>query len=189
MIKAIIFDCFGVVLVDVFDSVYTRYGGDIVKDRKFIAQALYESGSGKIASLGPVIAERLGIDENDWVKAITEGSTLNQPLLDYVAELRKQYKTGMLSNIGIGGLESMFEKGLLDKYFEVSVASGDIGFAKPEPEAYEITAERLGVRLYECVFIDDRQPYVDGATAVGMKALLFTSLEKLKQDLGALLND
>jgi len=187
MIKAVIFDCFGVVLMDVFDTVYEHFGGDLTKDMEFIKQALYDSCSGKVPSLAPIVAKRLGVEEEVWAKAITEGSSLNKPLLEYVLELRKNYKTAMLSNIGVGGLEWMFEPDLLDIYFDIKVASGDIGYAKPEPEAYEITADRLGVRLDECVFIDDSQPYVDGAIAVGMHAILFTSNVQLKRELERLL--
>lgn len=183
MIRAIIFDCFGVVLVDTFDLVYQRFGGDVAADKEFIIQTLYDSNSGRIPSSISVFAKHLGVSDDIWRQAIGDGSTINQDVLDYALELRKKYKTAMLSNIGSGGLERMFEPGLLSKYFEVSVASGDIGFAKPEPQAYEITADRLGVRLNECIFIDDRQDYVDGAIGVGMQALLFTSTQQLKRDL------
>jgi len=76
---------------------------------------------------------------------------------------------------------------VLDTYFDAVVASGDIGFAKPEARAYETVADMLDVRLDECVFIDDREIYVEGANAVGMKGVLFTSLKQLKQDLSGIL--
>src|SRR6185369_3482431 len=94
-------------------------------------------------------------------------------LLEYIAELRTQYKIGMLSNIGRGGLERRFAPGELDRYFDVVVVSGDIGYAKPEAEAYEITADRLGVRLDECVFTDDREGYCEAARGVGMQAISY----------------
>jgi HAD superfamily hydrolase (TIGR01509 family) len=59
--------------------------------------------------------------------------------------------------------------------------------AKPEPEAYEITADRLGVRLEECVMIDDRLELCEGAQAVGMKAIMYKGLKQLKTDLESLL--
>ncbi|MDB5183272.1 MAG: HAD-superfamily hydrolase, subfamily variant 3 [Candidatus Saccharibacteria bacterium] len=186
MIKAIIFDCFGVVLVDAFDAAYEKFGGDVAKDHDFIVQTFYESHTGGAFS-GDVLAKHLGIDPKEWKETINEGSTLNQNVLDYVGELRTKYKTGMLSNVGGGRLPEMFEPGVLEKYFDAVVGSGDIGYAKPEPEAYEITADLLGVRLDECVFIDDRQHYVDGAKAVGMQGILYTSLSQLKSDLEVLL--
>ena len=187
MIKAIIFDCFGVIRIDAFDAAYQRYGGDVVKDHEFIMQTLYNSNSGLISSSAEVVAERLGITADEWRRAIDEGSTLNQNVLDYAMELRKKYKTAMLSNIGKGGLERMFELGLLDVYFDLAVGSGDIGYAKPDAQAYEYIADKLQVRLDECIFIDDRQEYVDGARAIGMHAILFVSYNQLKTNLSELL--
>ncbi len=188
MIKAIIFDCFGVVRVDALQTAYEALGGDFAADRDFIVSTVDSASKGTIPSSLPVIAENLGVSVDVWQQALTSGSTLNQPVLDYAKELRNSYKTAMLTNIGTGGVERMFEPGFLDAYFDVVVASGDIGFAKPEPQAYEITAERLEVRLDECVFIDDRPEYVEGARAVGMQAVVFIATEKLKKDLAKILN-
>lgn len=187
MIKAIIFDCFGVIRIDTFDAAYQSFGGDIMNDREFIMQTLHSSNSGKITSSADVIAEHLAISPSEWRKAIDEGSTLNQDVLDYALELRKNYKTAMLSNIGKGGLERMFEPGLLDIYFDLAVGSGDIGYAKPDAQAYEFVADKLQVRLDECVFIDDRQEYIDGARAIGMHSILFRSYEQFKIELTKIL--
>jgi HAD superfamily hydrolase (TIGR01549 family) len=188
MIKAIIFDCFGVIRVDSLVAAYESLGGDFAADRDFVVRAIDAANAGKIPSSSPIVAEKLGVSEEAWIYANQHASTLNQEVLDYVLELRKTYKTGLLSNISNGGLERWFEAGLLDTYFDISVASGDIGYAKPEAQAYEYVADKLGVRINECVFIDDRQEYVDGATGVGMQALLFTSTSRMKKGLAQLLN-
>lgn len=41
----------------------------------------------------------------------------------------------------------------------------------------------LGVKPSEAIFIDDRQVHVDVANELGIKGLLFTSTEKLVQNL------
>ena len=45
--------------------------------------------------------------------------------------------------------------------------------AKPDPAIYLVACERLAVAPGEAVFLDDREPAVDGARAVGMSAVLF----------------
>jgi FMN phosphatase YigB (HAD superfamily) len=55
--------------------------------------------------------------------------------------------------------------------------------AKPDPAIYRYTLEKLGVRPEETLFIDDRQENVEAATALGMKALLFTTVNQLRADL------
>ena len=81
------------------------------------------------------------------------------------------------------GLGRRFSKDELDRYFDVVVPSGEIGYIKPEPQAYLITAERLGVKPSECIMVDDRQVCVDGAIAVGMQAILYESLTELTNQL------
>jgi FMN phosphatase YigB (HAD superfamily) len=187
MIKAIIFDCFGVIIGDGLFEAYALLGGNVEADKEFIMRTVDAGSKGTIPSSGPIIAEKLGVSLEVWKNAQKSTYGLNQPLLNYVLELRKNYKTAMLSNIGKNALGDWFKRGFLEQYFEVIVGSGDIGFAKPEPEAYKITLDRIGVEANECIFIDDRQPYIEGGKALGMKTILFTSLEQLKQDLVSLL--
>lgn len=141
MIKAVIFDCFGVIVLDALQ-----------------AQALGQVGEYK-----------------------------DQAVLDYVRELRAIYKTGMLSNISPEGLDTRFTTDELGQYFDAVIVSGAIGYAKPEPAAYETIADQLGVRLDECIMIDDRQDYCDGALAAGMQAVLYQSLPQLRRELSAIL--
>lgn len=183
MIKAIIFDCFGVVITDGFDEAYRAAGGDPDRDREFIRTTMHRSDSGEIPTSLPVIAAHLGITTDEWSQIINGGRVINYELLAYVKELQRYYKTAMLSNIGSAGVRRFYPEGLLEEHFDPIIESGVIGWAKPEPQAYEITADRLGVRLDECVFIDDRPEYVDGANAVGMRGILYTGLKQLVVEL------
>jgi 2-haloacid dehalogenase len=63
------------------------------------------------------------------------------------------------------------------------VVSGTEGVAKPDPRVFEIVAERSGIALDRLVLVDDRQTNVDGATAVGMDAILFTDAAALRTEL------
>ncbi len=188
MIKAIIFDCFGVVITDTLESAYTSLGGDFKKDQLKIDAIRLSVDKGEIPNSHPAISELLGVSESTYRTAVSSGREINQELLDYINdELRKKYKVGMLSNTGKGRLPQIFGEGFLEKYFDTIVASSDIGYAKPEANAYEIAADWLGVRLDECIFIDDRPEYVDGAKAVGMQVVLYQNLDQLKSDLQTLL--
>lgn len=187
MIKAIIFDCFGVVITDGFDDAYRRAGGDPDLDRGFITDVMYKSDSGEIPTSLPLIAKRLGISEKSWHETVNNGRMVNYELLECVSELKNKYKTAMLSNIGSAGVRRFFPEGLLEKYFDPIIESGVIGYAKPEARAYEITADRLGVRLDECLFIDDREVYIEGAQHVGMKTILYENFDKFKKDLEVVL--
>lgn len=185
MITGIIFDCFGVIRVDPTYTAYRKLGGNLEADKAFIKRVMDASCTGAISAT-PLFAEKLGVTPETWLKTSQQASSLDHELLAYVKTLRPHFKTALLSNIGKGGLARWFEPGMLKQYFDVAVASGDIGYIKPEPEAYQQTAERLGVPAAQCVMIDDRQDYCTGARAVGMQAIEYRSLEQLQRELHAL---
>lgn len=70
--------------------------------------------------------------------------------------------------------------------FGTIVVSGEEKVMKPDPAIYRILLERIGRPAEACVFIDDAQPNVEGARAVGMHAIRFTTAEALRADLAAL---
>lgn len=184
MIKAVIFDCFGVVISDTLESAYRNLGGNYDKDVEKIDEIRWKSDKGLIPRSAPYFAEMLGVSESTWLDEVASGRSINQSLLDFIQDkLKKDFKIAMLSNVGKNRLPEIFGEGFLEQYFELIVTSGDIGFAKPEAMAYEITAERLGVRLDECVFVDDRPNYIEGAQHVGMKTILYTDFDEFKLEL------
>jgi putative hydrolase of the HAD superfamily len=62
-------------------------------------------------------------------------------------------------------------------HFRVRVFSGDVGFAKPDPEIFELLLARLEAQAGECLFFDDRQSNVDGARAVGLRAHVWQGVD------------
>jgi len=66
------------------------------------------------------------------------------------------------------------------------VYSHEVGYLKPEPAAYRIVCERLGVAPGEVLFLDDVQANVDGAPAVGMRAITFLNTKQAISNLATL---
>ena len=182
MIKAIIFDCFGVIYLDYFEKVYAHFGGDIHKDAAYLSGLFFEVSKGT-KDWYEELSQQFNITPEQWNEVKEQFSTFNFELLDYIDELKKDYKVAMLSNIGPEGLEKHLDRSVIEPFFDEIVESGKIGFAKPEAQAYEHVADKLGVRLDECIFTDDRSEYIEGAQAVGMKTILFENTEQFKQDL------
>lgn len=187
MIRAIIFDYFGVIQPDVLSAAYRSFGGDPDRDAQFLHDTINAVNHGYIKSSRPVIAEHLGISTDEWVRALDERRGHDPELLAYILQLRAHYKTGLLSNIGPGGLQVMWPKGDLEKYFDAAIASGDVGHIKPEPEMYRLIAERLGVATSECVMVDDIPRLCDGARNAGMKAVQYRHFAQAKAELETLL--
>lgn len=185
MIRAIIFDCFGVIITDALQALREDFAQNNPDGARAIKDIVAANNRGFIepGESNERIAAILGMSTGEFRKQIANGEAKNDKLLSYILNLRSNYKTAMLSNIAGSSLARRFPNDELATYFDVVVASGDIGFAKPEPEAYEIVADRLGVRCDECIFIDDRELFCAGATSVGMRAITYTNFAQFTYDL------
>lgn len=90
-------------------------------------------------------------------------------------------RTGLLSNAGGCGRPEW--PGL----FDAVVLSGLAGVRKPQVQAYELVAARLGVRPARCVFVDDLRANVLGAAAAGMTGVHHRTAAATLQELEVLL--
>lgn len=68
----------------------------------------------------------------------------------------------------------------LSEVFETLVVSGQEGIIKPDARIFHLLCDRAGVSPEDCIFIDDGLHNVDGARAVGMDGIHFTSPDALE---------
>ena len=73
-----------------------------------------------------------------------------------------------------------------DILFDAVVISGEVGMRKPDPEIFDYTLRRLGRRPREAVFVDDMEPNVRGAAAVGLISVHHRSYDETVMELEAL---
>lgn len=59
--------------------------------------------------------------------------------------------------------------------FDAVVCSADIGFAKPQRQAYEAAAEALGLSVDACAFVGHDAEELAGAMAAGMYAIAYNA--------------
>ena len=88
-------------------------------------------------------------------------------------QLKSQgYQLAIVSNGGHDTrLNTIRGLGIAD-YFEEIISSGLVGFNKPQPEIFQITAQRLGVLPEHCLYIGDHPVNdIQGAKNAGMHAL------------------
>src|SRR5450631_3611365 len=93
--------------------------------------------------------------------------------------------TGILSNMGGTVLESIEREFKWIAGFDVLVWSFQISMVKPDPAIYLHTLEQLGTNPEETLFLDDRPVNVEAAQALGIKAIEFTTVDRLHDDLVA----
>jgi epoxide hydrolase-like predicted phosphatase len=191
MIKAIIFDCFGVLLGNAYKTHLLEVEQEDPERAKEIRAINHASDMGILTreETAEHISALFEMEPEEFLEEQNQVEVPNTALLDYIASLKKTYKTGLLSNVsGRERLSIRFTDGQLESHFDTIVASGDEGYIKPQPEIYEIAATRLGVYPTECVFVDDIAEFCDGARAVGMQAIQFMSNQQCITDLNALID-
>ena len=137
-IKAIIFDCFGVLVGRGFNETYRLAGGDPVKDANFVDDTLAQANMGIITpdEMRNSITKRLNIDRDAWETAVAQAEQKNEQLLEYIKTLKVNYKTAILSNANVGTLQRIFTDEQLE-LFDAIVVSAEVKMVKPNPEVYE----------------------------------------------------
>ena len=92
-------------------------------------------------------------------------------------------RTAILSNMGDSVLENIKREFRWIDDFDVLVWSYQLHMAKPDPAIYRHTLKELGTRPEETLFVDDKLVNVEAARAIGMKALEFLTVHRLRDDL------
>ena len=123
------------------------------------------------------IEELNSLDARYW-------TTQNPAMVAWQQKLKAAgIKTAILSNMGDTVLESIEREFQWVHGFDVLIWSFQLKMAKPDPAIYHAVLDRLGVPAEETLFIDDKQENIEAARKLGMTGVLFTSIERLREDL------
>ena len=191
MIRAVIFDCFGML-----------YGGSIEvlmgsspPDRRAELEDINKQSDYGYISRRQFITEvaRLVGQTPAQINALLEQAHVrNSELIAMIHALRQRYpaiKVGLLSNVGSDTIERLFTPDELRELFDAVVLSYAEHVAKPSREAFELAADRLGVPPGQCVMIDDRLDNCSGAEAADMRAILHTANRRTMAELEELVGE
>ncbi|MFZ0276858.1 MAG: HAD family phosphatase [Candidatus Sulfotelmatobacter sp.] len=69
------------------------------------------------------------------------------------------------------------------KWFRGVLLSGEVRLLKPDPRFYELFFRTFSIDPADAIYIDDLQPNVETATALGMHGILFTDPQALRKKL------
>lgn len=189
MVKAIIFDCFGVLTKDLWrEFTESLLPGEGVRKAKELNHR-YDAGLISLEEFIQAVHEATGHDPQLVETVFTNTKPLkNTELLDYIRELKRNYKIGMLSNIATNWVRDHFLTPEEQKLFDTMVFSFEVGTTKPDPRIYEVALHNLGVEPHETVFIDDVERYCLAAEALGMKAVWYKNFPHMKTELEQILS-
>jgi putative hydrolase of the HAD superfamily len=198
MIKTIIFDFGRVISAQKPSTLFRSYEDELGLEPGRINSIMFDSEAWQDALVGRRTAEEfwyqigpeLGLNSVNEVDAFRHryraDEEINKGVLELISRLHGNYKLAVLSNSPPGLDQWLADWNMLD-IFEVVFCSGDEGIAKPDPKAFELTLERLGLKPNEAVFIDDTREHVEAARKLGLKGILFTTAEELEDELARLL--
>lgn len=178
----------GGVLVDHDDALLAdrlvRLLGDDAARRETILTAFRESGLGA-GRCSPVtvyldLAARLGVfaDVASFRRIWSSHFTPKDDMLAFARDYARRAPLVLCSNTDVVHWAFLGEAFGLDT-LGTAVLSHEVGLMKPDPEIYLLAAQAHEAPPGECLFVDDRPDYVEGARAVGMKATVFKGVDDL----------
>ncbi len=89
---------------------------------------------------------------------------------------------GILSNMPFDFLERYGDSIELFAKADAAVFSCDVGMVKPEPAIYRELSRKLSLEPGEIAFFDDIAANVESARAAGIRAFLWTGLDRARED-------
>lgn len=181
MLKAIIFDCDGVIIDS--ETAWDR-GQEIFLKRRnldYHREELKPLLTGQSMVDGVKTMKKLyGFDGDDQQLAKEREEIVNELLknsvgfipgfLEFYNQIQNKYLTAVATSLSKGMLKDLSERLLLNKLFGEHLYSiEDVGSrSKPDPAIFLYAAEKLGVKPEECAVIEDSPYGISAAKAGGM---------------------
>jgi epoxide hydrolase-like predicted phosphatase len=198
-VRAIVFDVGGVLEVNPATGWPERWAvrlglsADELAERMDRLWSGGDIGSVTLAEIERRTADGLDLDAGALLELMNDAwaeylGSLNRPLAEYFRSLRPSFRTGILSNSFVGAREREQDAYGFEDMCDAIVYSHEVGHLKPEPAAYRVVSERLGVAPADVLFLDDVQANVDGARAVGMRAITFLDTRQAISEIEAQLS-
>lgn len=188
MIKAIIFDCFGVLTADTWHEFLDNLDRNVDIEAARDVHRAYDAGQISKQQCAERIKEITGRSFAELEDVLGGQTNKNTRLIKYIAQLKKTYKIGLLSNVGNNWIRDYFLNVEEQKLFDAYVFSFEAGTTKPDPRIFEMICEKLGVELSASVMVDDIDRYTEAAKSIGMHAVCYKDFEQFRTELDGLLS-
>ena len=196
MIKTIFFDIGGV-LIDIHPEKTYQYISDCVDlspdiiEKKFPWEAHNEYEKGHISdrdwfmAVKEALPQPCCLKESDFWKGWKLLLGEEKKTLSILQKLKSNYNIWLLSNTNSKHIQDEIEINyLFPKLVNGAIYSFEVGHRKPGEDIYKIALETAKVFTpEESLFIDDLYENIQAARNLGMNAIHFQSIEKLKVEL------
>ncbi|HLG23007.1 MAG TPA: HAD family phosphatase [Candidatus Manganitrophaceae bacterium] len=198
MLKAIIFDCDGVIVdsephhMKAFQQVLAEEGITLTEEEYFAKYlAMDDKGCFETAlaahqrPVDKTILKKLIIRKMALYRALSQQELFLYPgVVDFVKRAQGLYRLAIASGAFRGEIKFALDKGGMRSAFPVIVSAQDVRNGKPHPEAFLTALAKLNelppvpnppIAPSECVVIEDSLHGVEAARMAGMKCLAVTN--------------
>ncbi|MBQ9012222.1 MAG: HAD-IA family hydrolase [Bacilli bacterium] len=101
----------------------------------------------------------------------------------YIKSLKDNYDMYLLTNITEDSYNYINSVIDIDSIFKGGIYSYQDGVVKPNFDIYNLLLEKYNLKKEECIFFDDKEKNVMAAKSLGIKSVVFKSLDDLKSSL------
>ncbi len=98
---------------------------------------------------------------------------LDPEFQEVAKKLKENYKIAMLSNDLKNWSNFLRSKYNINRFFDVNVISGDVGYRKPDHKIYEVLLKKINCPAEDCIFVDDKLENLRAASELGIKTIKF----------------
>ena len=193
MIKTIFFDIGGV-LLDIHPEKTFQYIGDCIDIERSVIEKMfpwgvhdeYEKGLLSNREWYVAVKESLPqpccLKESDFWRGWSLLLGKEKETLNILKHLRSEYDIWLLSNTNPKHIQDEIKnRYTFPKLVDGTIYSFDVGCRKPDEDIYRIAMKNANVNdPRDCLFIDDLVENVQAARNLGINAIHFKSIEKLK---------
>ncbi len=193
----LLLDVGGVLLTNGWDRTARRAAADLFgldwadfNERHHLCFAAYEEGR---LELGEYLDRVVFHRERPFSRQAFRSFMFAQskPLPDALSlfralKMRYGLRIAAVTNEGRELARHRFHELGLRGLFDVFVCSAFVHRRKPDPEIYRLALELLQVPRDEALYVEDRRPFVEAASALGIRSIHHIGCEGTREALGAL---
>ncbi len=205
LIRAIIFDYDGVVVnmdMELALSAANPYlDSFLIPPELVLTDLFYNNPLNQAVDLGQITMEEMrdairvkawqGTREAwfEWWKAVDDSFKISPQMHTILEKLQGRYRLALLSDNHIGFRPWLESRPDIARYFDIVVCSAELHVKKPDRRIFLHAVQCLNVAVDACVFVDDHIPNTVAASALGMHAIHFRSIEQTRAELSAILGE
>jgi HAD superfamily hydrolase (TIGR01509 family) len=130
------------------------------------------------------VQEKIGCVYDRYDEDALTRWALRPDVKDFLKAIKaKGIRTGLVSNVGGKTLTKALSKLGLAEFFDVALSRNDVLNLKPNPDGLNLAIGRLGISKDNSIFLGDSLDDINAARNAGIRVMIITDGENVKEDI------